>query len=122
MVMRMMLITKIIIEELNMRERTRRPSHPGGVLKRLYLDPLKITNARLAEIIGVSRKRVSKIVNEKGSITPDMALRLSRAFSTTPELWINLQRNHDLWQARNASRDWLEVQALAKERPDRATA
>jgi antitoxin HigA-1 len=105
-----------------MREKTRRPSHPVGVLKRLYLEPLNITNVRLAQLIGVSRKTVSKIVNEKGSVTPDMALRLSRAFGTTPELWIDLQRNHDLWQARNVSKDWLAVQAISKERPSRANA
>jgi len=52
-------------------------------------------------------------VNEHGSITPDMALRLSKAFKTTPELWLNLQQNHDLWQASHESNDWKMVEAIA---------
>ena len=97
-----------------MRERTRMPSHPGGILKRLYLDALTISNSRLAEILGVSRKTVSKIVNERGAITPDMALRLSRAFSTTPDLWLDLQKNYDLWQASHRPSDWQEVKAIPR--------
>jgi len=61
----------------------------------------------------VSRKTLSKIVNERGSVTPDMALRLSKAFNTTPELWLNLQRNHDLWEAAHKSEDWKLVEAIA---------
>jgi addiction module HigA family antidote len=97
---------------MSMRERKRAPGHPGGVLKRLTLDALNVSNSRLASCIGVSRKTISKIVNEKGTITPDMALRLSRALSTTPDLWLNLQKNHDLWQASHKSADWQKVQSL----------
>jgi addiction module HigA family antidote len=95
-----------------MRKRRRAPSHPGGILSRLYLGPLTITVSELAEIISVSRKTISKIVNEKGSITPDMALRLSRAFNTTPDLWLNLQKNYDLWQASHSSKDWQKVKTI----------
>ena len=77
--------------------RTRSPTHPGGILKRHYLEPLRLTVSELAKSLGVSRKILSRIVNEHGSITPDMALRLSKAFSTTPQLWLNLQQNYDLW-------------------------
>ena len=77
----------------------RQPTHPGGILKRHYIEPLSLTISGIAKDLGVSRKTVSKIVNEKGSITPDMALRLSRAFNTTPELWLNLQTKYDLWAA-----------------------
>lgn len=73
-----------------MRIRKRPPTHPGGILKRHYLEPLSLTISDLAKILGVSRKTISKIVNEHGSITPEMALRLSKAFNTTPELWLNL--------------------------------
>ncbi len=66
-----------------MRTRNRAPGHPGLILKRLYLDSLQISNARLAGCIGVSRKTISKIVNGRGAITPEMALRLSRAFNTS---------------------------------------
>ncbi len=96
-----------------MRTRKRLPTHPGGILKRHYMEPLSLTVLELAEILGVSRKTLSKIVNEHGSVTPDMALRLSKAFKTTPELWLNLQQNYDLWQASHKSADWKMVEAIA---------
>lgn len=77
------------------------------------MEPLSLTVSDLAGTLGVSRKTLSKIVNERGDVTPDMALRLSRAFSTTPELWINLQRNYDLWEASHKSNDWKMVEAIA---------
>jgi len=77
----------------------RKPTHPGGILKRHYIDPLSLTISGIAKDLGVSRKAVSKIVNERCSISPDMALRLSKAFNTTPELWLNLQAKYDLWMA-----------------------
>lgn len=96
-----------------MRQRKRPPNHPGGILKRHYLEPLSITISELAETLGVSRKTLSKIVNERGSITPGMAMRLSKAFKTTPELWLNLQQNYDLWHALYESEDWKMVEAIA---------
>jgi addiction module HigA family antidote len=96
-----------------MRIRRRPPTHPGGILKRHYIEPLSLTIAELAKTLRVSRKTLSKIVNERGSITPDMALRLSKAFNTTPELWLNLQQNYDLWQASHKSDDWKIIEAIA---------
>lgn len=91
----------------------RPPAHPGRILKNLYLSPLGVTNTQLAETLGVSRKAVSTIVNEHKSVTPEMALRLSRAFpNTSPEFWLNLQRTYDLWQAAHNSQDWLQVKSL----------
>ena len=69
--------------------------------------------SQAAAALGVSRKTVSKIVNERGEVTPDMALRLSRAFGTTPELWLNLQKNFDLWHASHDSKAWQRVRAIA---------
>jgi len=100
---------KTTIEEKAMNKRKRPPTHPGGILKRLYLAPMEITVSELSKRIGVSRKTVSKIVNERGSVTPDMALRLSRAFNTTPDLWLNLQKNYDLWQTGRKSMDWQRI-------------
>jgi len=91
----------------------RPPTHPGGILKRHYMEPLSLTVSEVAAILGVTRKTLSKIVNEHGAVTPDMALRLSKAFQTTPELWLNLQRNYDLWQASHKSDDWKMVEAVA---------
>lgn len=96
-----------------MRIRKRPPTHPGGILKRHYLEPLSLTISDLAKILGVSRKTISKIVNEHGSITPEMALRLSKAFNTTPELWLNLQQSYDLWHVSERSDDWQMVEAIA---------
>ncbi len=94
-------------------KRKKAPSHPGGILTRLYLDPLNINVVDLARALKVSRKTVSKLVNERGAITPEMALRLSIAFDTTPHLWLNLQHNYDLWVAEQKSKDLNEVQRLA---------
>lgn len=93
-----------------MRTRKRQPTHPGQILASHYLEPLNLTITALADKLNVSRKTLSKIVNERGSITPDMALRLSNAFETTPELWLNLQQNYSLWHAANESHDWKNIQ------------
>src|SRR5208282_4770812 len=82
----------------------RAPTHPGGILKRLYLGPMKLSTIDLAKALGVSRKTISKLVNERGAITPEMALRLSIAFKTTPQLWLNLQQNYDLWRAQTLAK------------------
>ncbi len=90
----------------------RQPTHPGIIIKEDYLEPLSISITDMALTLGVSRKTLSKIINTRGSITPDMALRLSRAFNTTPDLWLNLQKNYDLWHAENDSKDWRMVKPL----------
>jgi len=95
-----------------MRKRRRPPTHPGQILKEHYLEPLSISITDLTVTLGVSRKTLSKIVNERGSITPDMALRLSRAFDTSPELWLQLQTNYDLWHAIHDSEDWQNVKSV----------
>jgi len=96
-----------------MRKMIRQPTHPGKIIKEDYLAPLSITIKDLAELLGVSRKTLSKIINERGAITPDMALRLSRAFDTTPDFWLNLQKNYDLWQAETASKEWQKVKPIS---------
>ena len=96
-----------------MERKKRAPNHPGGILCRQYLEPLDLTVSELAKILGVSRKTVSKIINERGSISADMALRLSRAFNTTPQLWLNLQQNYDLWRALQDTDRWKKVRAVA---------
>ena len=95
-----------------MRIRKRAPAHPGRIIKNHHLEPLSMTITDLANVLGVSRKTLSKIVNERGSITPDMALRLSRAFDTSPDLWLNLQKNFDLWYASNYLDEWKRVQPI----------
>jgi addiction module HigA family antidote len=76
-----------------MTNRKRQPTHPGDIPRRHYLEPMELTMSALADDLHVSGKTVSKIVNERGSITPDLALRLSRALNTTAEWWLNLKRS-----------------------------
>jgi len=96
-----------------MQKMKRKPTHPGSIIKEDYLVPLSISIKDMANNLGVSRKTLSKIINERGSITPDMALRLSRAFDTTPDLWMNLQKNYDLWNAEKESNSWQMVEPLS---------
>ncbi|WP_299981553.1 HigA family addiction module antitoxin [Desulfobacula sp.] len=89
--------------------RQRKPAHPGRILRKHYIEPLDLTITKLAETLNVSRKALSGIINEHKSITPDMALRLSQAFDTTPDLWANLQKNYDMWCAKEKETGWQAV-------------
>ncbi|MBU0512607.1 MAG: HigA family addiction module antidote protein [Chloroflexi bacterium] len=96
-----------------MRTKNRPPAHPGRILKNLYLSPLGISNTKLAQATGVSRKAISQIVNERKSVTPEMSLRLSCAFpNTSPDFWMNLQKNFDLWHATRNFQDEHNIQPL----------
>lgn len=75
------------------------PIGPGDVLRERILAELKLTQDQLASALRVSRLTVSQIVNGRRSITADMALRLARVTSTTPDLWLNLQRDVDIYNA-----------------------
>jgi len=96
-----------------MNKMKRQPTHPGKIIKEDYLVPLSITIKDMALNLGVSRKTLSKIINGKGSVSPEMALRLSRAFDTTPDLWLNLQKKYDLWVAEHTSNSWLLVKSIS---------
>jgi antitoxin HigA-1 len=76
------------------------PSHPGEILREDYLKPLGLSVSEVAKGLGVARKTLSALVNERARISSVMAYRLARAFGTSPELWVNLQTQYDLWQAR----------------------
>lgn len=88
------------------------PPHPGQVLKQLCLEPLGLTVTRTAEALGVSRKTLSAILNQRAGISPEMAVRLSIAFGTSAESWLNQQMQYDLWQAEQLRRE-LRVKKLA---------
>lgn len=75
------------------------PPHPGEVLKALCLDPLNLTVTAAARSLGVSRKTLSSILNGRAGITPEMAVRLSIAFDTSAESWLQQQVQYDLWRA-----------------------
>lgn len=76
------------------------PPHPGELLRADYLEPLGLTVTDAAKALGIARKTLSAVLNGRAAISPTMAHRLSRALDTSPELWINLQAQYDLWQAR----------------------
>jgi antitoxin HigA-1 len=80
----------------------RSPTHPGEMLFEEFLKPYGLTQTELAKRIGVSYVRVNELVRGKRGITPDTALRLSKFFGTSPELWLNLQLKWDLWQLLNS--------------------
>lgn len=89
-----------------------KPPHPGKVLRQLCLEPLGLTVTQMAEALGVSRKTLSAILNERAGISPEMAVRLSIAFGTSSESWLNQQVQYDLWQAEQRRRE-LRVKKLA---------
>ena len=76
------------------------PPHPGGIVKRQCLEPFGLTVTRADEGLGVTRQALSQLVNERSGISVEMAIRLSKAFSSTPETWLGMQMAWDLWQAR----------------------
>ena len=80
------------------------PPHPGEILRELCIDPLDLSITEAAEGLGVSRKTLSAILNGRAGISPEMALRLSMAFNTSPESWLNQQSQYDLWQAKKENR------------------
>ena len=92
--------------------RMHNPPHPGKILKALCLDPLGLTVTQAAEALGVSRKTLSSILNGRSGISPEMAVRLSIAFDTTAESWLNQQTQFALWRAEQ-SRKQLRVTRLA---------
>ena len=88
------------------------PPHPGEIIKELCLEPLELSVTEAAEALGVSRKTLSSIINGKSGISPEMAVRLSIAFDTSSESWLNQQTQYDLWQAEQ-HREELRVKRLS---------
>jgi antitoxin HigA-1 len=85
--------------------RMHNPPHPGEVLRELCLEPLGLTVTDAAEALGISRKTLSAILNGRAGISPEMAIRLSKAFGTSAESWLNQQMQYDLWVAEQAAGD-----------------
>jgi addiction module HigA family antidote len=88
------------------------PPHPGEVLRHLCLEPLNLTVTDAARSLGVSRKALSSILNGRAGISPEMAVRLSMAFNTSAESWLNQQAQYDLWHAEK-NRKSLHVEKLS---------
>jgi addiction module HigA family antidote len=77
-----------------------RPVHPGEIIRYDYLEPLDLTIVDLANSLGITRSMLSAIINGRSSVSPEMAIRLSKAFDTTSDLWLGMQRSFDLYHAK----------------------
>lgn len=80
------------------------PPHPGGIVRRQCLEPLGLSVTKAAEGLGVTRQALSDLVNGKAGVSVEMAIRLSKAFGSTPETWLAMQTSYDLWQARGRAK------------------
>ena len=76
------------------------PPHPGEFIREVYLEPLEVSARTVAAKLKVSPSTFTRLVNGKSSITPEMALRLSKTLGRSPESWLALQNSYDLWQTR----------------------
>jgi addiction module HigA family antidote len=85
--------------------KTRRPTHPGELLREETLPAAGLTQSGLAARLGVSRRAVSDLIHERRSVNPDLAHRLARVFDTTPEFWLRLQEAVDVWETLQTNRD-----------------
>src|SRR5882762_5756533 len=92
--------------------RMHNPPHPGEIIRQLCLEPLGMTVTNAARALGVSRKTLSALLNGRAGISPEMAVRLSIAFGTSSESWMNQQAQYDLWHAEKRRKD-LRVSRVA---------
>jgi addiction module HigA family antidote len=93
------------------------PPHPGDFIRSMYLEPLQLSERALAKSLAVSPSTLNRIMTGKSGVSPDMALRLSRALGRSPESWLALQNQFDLWAARNTV-DLEAVQVVLESRPE----
>jgi len=87
------------------------PPHPGEFIRATYIDPFDISIRSLAESLDVSPSTLARIVGMRSGVSPEMALRLSKAIGRSPESWLAMQHNFDLWQAKKSA-DLSEVQKI----------
>lgn len=85
---------------------TRKPFTPGEILTTEFMEPFELTQGKLAELMGVERRLVNEVCNGHRSVTTETAFMLATVFGTTPEFWMDLQRQTDIWQTmHNENRD-----------------
>jgi addiction module HigA family antidote len=83
----------------------RKPSHPGAMIREVILPETGITVSELAERCGIARNTMSKVINERGDVTEDLAIRLSKVLGSTPRFWLGMQANLNLWKAEQKNKD-----------------
>jgi antitoxin HigA-1 len=92
----------------------RKPASVGEILVEEFMEPMRLTQAALADAMGVPRKHVNELCNDRRSVTAATALILSRVFGNSPDFWLNIQRRNDLW---NTMHDPKELERIEKARP-----
>ena len=93
----------------------RRPTHPGEIIRYEFLEPLNMTQQELADALGVARTRINEIILCKRALTPDTAFRLAKFFDTTPDFWIDLQTNFNMWATLQTNEaEYLRINPLKK--------
>jgi len=97
-----------------MKPQNRAPTHPGEMLQLEFLDPLSITQTELANHLKWTHAKVNELIRGKRGITPESALCLADALGTSPELWLNLQRDFDLWEAEREHKKIKPLKAVLK--------
>lgn len=100
----------------SLRAATRKPTHPGAILREDVLPALNLSQQEFARRLGVSRLTVSELLREKRALSPDMALRLAKLLDTTPDSWLRMQQAVDLWQleqSRKAAYDAIQPVKMA---------
>lgn len=100
----------------SLRNPNRRPTHPGAILREDILPALKMTQTKLAELLDVSRLRVSELLYEKRALSPEMAVRISKLLNTSPESWLRMQETVDLWTVQQETTKFIAVKPLSKSR------
>jgi addiction module HigA family antidote len=88
------------------------PPHPGEALRELYVQPLNLSVTDLAKELNIARKTLSAILNGHAGISPLMAIKLSIAFDTTPESWLEMQNQYDLWKEKQLIKEPLNIRRL----------
>ena len=86
----------------------RKPTHPGEILEKDFLEPLGITQSQLAKELNTTFRTINQIVNERRNISPEMAVKLSRFFGTSEELWLSLQNQYDLYNTKEKKKELLD--------------
>jgi antitoxin HigA-1 len=97
----------------SLRNPSRRPTHPGALLREDVIPGLNVTQGKLAELMGVSRLTVSQLLHEHRALSPDMALRLEKLLGTSAESWLRMQESVDLWEARQQPERFATIKRLS---------
>lgn len=93
--------------------RTRKPTHPGELIREDLLPETGISQTDLARLMGVSRRTISEVIHERRRLTPDIAFRLAKVFNSTSETWLNMQQAVDLWEAnKKHGREYDKIRAI----------